>query len=110
MWNDTSETKACAQGKIIFIGTVKATGGAQGWGHVSSNTCQWWSLPGESPKAQERWQLVPKWSEEVTRILEGLLEVANVGDMNCSTPVNEDPCQGEMPKARSPNILRKIWK
>ena len=34
MCNDTSENKACAQGKIIFIGTGKATGGAQGWGHV----------------------------------------------------------------------------
>ena len=40
MYNYTSENKACAWGEIIFIGTGKATGGAQGWEHVSPNTCQ----------------------------------------------------------------------
>ena len=30
-----------------------------------------------------------------------------VGDMNCSTPANEDPFQGEMPKAGSPSIPEK---
>ena len=30
-----------------------------------------------------------------------------VGDMNCPTPANEDPFQGEMPKARSPSIPEK---
>ena len=27
-----------------------------------------------------------------------------VGDMICSTPANEDPCQGEMVKVRNPSI------
>ena len=36
------------------------------------------------------------------------MEVPKVGDMNCSTPANEDPCQGEMPKARSPSIPKKV--
>ena len=31
-----------------------------------------------------------------------------VGDMNCSTPANEDPCQEEMAKARSPSIPKKV--
>ena len=30
-----------------------------------------------------------------------------VGEMNCSTPANEDPCQEEIPKARSPSIPKK---
>ena len=51
--------------KYSFIGNGKETGGAQGWGHVLPNTCEWGSLPGESPKAQERWQLMPHWSQEV---------------------------------------------
>ena len=29
MCNDTSKNKACAQGKLIFIGTGKATGGVK---------------------------------------------------------------------------------
>ena len=28
--------------------------------------------------------------------------------MKCSTPANEDPYQGEMPKVRSPSISKKI--
>ena len=41
MCHYSSENKACAQGgNYSFIGTGKATGGAQGWGHVSPNTCQ----------------------------------------------------------------------
>ena len=31
-----------------------------------------------------------------------------VEDMICSTPANEDPCQGEMPKVRNPSIPKKI--
>ena len=31
-----------------------------------------------------------------------------VGDMNCSTLANEDPCQGKMPKARSSSIPKKV--
>ena len=31
-----------------------------------------------------------------------------VGDMNCSTYANEDPCHGEMPKAKSPSIPKKF--
>ena len=31
MCNDTKENRACGQGKIIFIGIGKTTGGAQGW-------------------------------------------------------------------------------
>ena len=41
MYNYSSENKAGAQGKnYSFIGTGKATRGAQGWGHVLPNTCQ----------------------------------------------------------------------
>ena len=36
------------------------------------------------------------------------MEVPKVGDMNCSTPANEDPCQGEMPKVRNPSIPKKV--
>ena len=36
------------------------------------------------------------------------LQVPKVGDMNHSTPANEDPCQAEMPRARSPSIP-KTW-
>ena len=32
--------KACAQEKLFFIGTGKATGGALGWGHDLLNTCR----------------------------------------------------------------------
>ena len=35
------------------------------------------------------------------------MEVPKVGDMNCSTPANEDPCQWEMPKVRNPSIPKK---
>ena len=31
-----------------------------------------------------------------------------VGDMICSIPANEDPCQEEMPKVRSPSILKDM--
>ena len=31
-----------------------------------------------------------------------------VGDMNHSTPANEDPFQGEMPKVRSPSICKIV--
>ena len=55
MCNFSSEKKACAQGEnYSLIGTGKANGGAQGWGHASPNTCQRGSLPGESPKTQKR--------------------------------------------------------
>ena len=40
----------------------------------------------------------------IPRGLEGPLEVPKVGDMICSTPANEDPCQGELPKVRNPSI------
>ena len=31
-----------------------------------------------------------------------------VGDMIHSTPTNEDPSQGEMPKVRNPSIPKKV--
>ena len=31
-----------------------------------------------------------------------------VGDMNHSTPANEDPCQGEMAKVRNPSIPKIV--
>ena len=37
-----------------------------------------------------------------------MLEVPMVGDMIHSTPANEDPCQGEMPKVRNPSIPKKV--
>ena len=35
------------------------------------------------------------------------MEVCNVGGMNHPTSASEDPCQGEMSKARSPSIPEK---
>ena len=58
----------CTGGKLFLIGTGKATGGDHGWGHVSPYTCQWGSLPGESPEAHKRWQQMLKWSPEVIEI------------------------------------------
>ena len=36
------------------------------------------------------------------------MEVPKVGDMISSTPVNEDPCKGEMVKVRNPSIPQDI--
>ena len=103
------KTRPVHRGKIMFTETGKATGGAQGWGNELPNTCQCGSLPDESPKAQDRWQLMPKWSQEVSYWnLEGALEVPKIGDMNCSSLANKDPCQGEMPKTRSPGIPKDM--
>ena len=44
----------------------------------------------------------------IPRSLEGPLEVPMVGNMNHSTPANEGPCQGKMPKARSPSIPKDM--
>ena len=41
-------------------------------------------------------------------ILGGPLEMPKVGDMNHSAPANENPCQGEMPKARSLSFSKKV--
>ena len=30
-----------------------------------------------------------------------------VGEMNCSTPANKDPCQEEMPNARNPKLSQE---
>ena len=106
MCNNTSENKACAQGKINFYRNWKGHWSSQGWGHVSSNTCQWGSLPGKSPKDEERWQVDAQVIPRSYWNLEGPLEVPMVGDMNCSTPANEDPCQGRCPRLEAQAFWR----
>ena len=54
-----SETRPVHRGKVICIGTGKATGGDLGWGHKLPNSYQCGSLPAESPKVQERLKLTP---------------------------------------------------
>ena len=107
MCNDTSEKKACAHGKIIFHRNSKGH-----WRCQSLGICFIQHLPVKifargvtqgSGKMITESQVIPRsyWN------LEGPLDVPKVGDMNCSTPANEDPCQEEMSKARHPGISKK---
>ena len=45
---------------------------------------------------------------KLLEVWKGPLEAPKVWDMNHSTPANEDPCQGEMPKVRSPSIPKIV--